>query len=79
MRKNLRGMQMKGYEPESRLRYGNTAAYREHEQKTQNCVKGKRWEYRFCRGTDSHHRQVRQWKCGVCLKNNGTVLSGERE
>ena len=41
MRKNLRGMQMKGYEPESRLRYGNTAAYREYEQKTKNYTKDK--------------------------------------
>ena len=72
-------MNKDNYSAEARERWGDTSAYHEHEQKTQNCVKGKRWEYRFCQSTDSHHRQVRQWKCGVCLKNNGTVLSGERE
>ena len=32
---------MKTYETETRERYGNTAAYREHEQKTKNYTKGK--------------------------------------
>ena len=32
---------MKSYEPEARERYGNTAAYREHEQKTRNYTKEK--------------------------------------
>ena len=32
---------MKSYEPEARERYGNTAAYREHEQKTKNYTKEK--------------------------------------
>ena len=32
---------MKGYESEARERYGNTAAYREHEQKTKNYTKEK--------------------------------------
>ena len=32
---------MKSYETEARERYGNTAAYREHEQKTQNYTKEK--------------------------------------
>ena len=32
---------MKSYEAEARERYGNTAAYREHEQKTKNYTKGK--------------------------------------
>ena len=32
---------MKGYESEARERYGNTAAYREHEQKTKNFTKEK--------------------------------------
>ena len=32
---------MKSYETESRERYGNTAAYREHEQKTRNYTKEK--------------------------------------
>ena len=32
---------MKGYENEARKRYGNTAAYREHEQKTKNYTKEK--------------------------------------
>ena len=39
MRKNLRGIQMKNYETETRERYGNTAAYKEHEQKTKNYPK----------------------------------------
>ena len=29
---------MKSYETEARERYGNTAAYREHEQKTKNYI-----------------------------------------
>ena len=33
---------MKSYETEARERYGNTAAYREHEQKTNNYTK-ERW------------------------------------
>ena len=33
---------MKSYETEARERYGNTAAYREHEQKTKNYTK-ERW------------------------------------
>ena len=41
MRKNLRGIQMKNYETETRERYGNTAAYKEHEQKTKNYTKEK--------------------------------------
>ena len=41
MRKNLRGIQMKNYETEARERYGNTTAYREHEQKTKNYTKEK--------------------------------------
>ena len=32
---------MKSYEAEARDRYGNTAAYREHEQKTKNYTKEK--------------------------------------
>ena len=32
---------MKSYETEARERYGNTAAYREHEQKTKNYTKEK--------------------------------------
>jgi hypothetical protein len=32
---------MKSYEEEARERYGNTAAYREHEQKTKNYTKEK--------------------------------------
>ena len=32
---------MKNYRPETRDRYGNTAAYREHEQKTKNYTKEK--------------------------------------
>ena len=32
---------MKNYEAEARERYGNTAAYREHEQKTKNYTKEK--------------------------------------
>ena len=32
---------MKSYEAEARKRYGNTAAYREHEQKTKNYTKEK--------------------------------------
>ena len=32
---------MKSYETESRERYGNTSAYREHEQKTKNYTKEK--------------------------------------
>ena len=32
---------MKNYETEARERYGNTAAYREHEQKTKNYTKEK--------------------------------------
>ena len=32
---------MKSYETEARKRYGNTAAYREHEQKTKNYTKEK--------------------------------------
>ena len=32
---------MKSYETEARERYGNTAAYREHEQKTRNYTKEK--------------------------------------
>ena len=32
---------MKSYEPEARERYGNTEAYREHEQKTRNYTKEK--------------------------------------
>ena len=32
---------MKSYETEARERYGNTVAYREHEQKTQNYTKEK--------------------------------------
>ena len=32
---------MKNYENEARARYGNTAAYREHEQKTKNYTKEK--------------------------------------
>ena len=32
---------MKSYETETRERYGNTAAYREHEQKTKNYTKEK--------------------------------------
>ena len=32
---------MKSYETEVRERYGNTAAYREHEQKTKNYTKEK--------------------------------------
>ena len=35
---------MKNYETEVRERYGGTAAYREHEQKTQNYTKEKRAE-----------------------------------
>ena len=32
---------MKNYEPEARSRWGNTTAYREHEQKTKNYTKEK--------------------------------------
>ena len=32
---------MKSYETEARERYGNTAAYKEHEQKTKNYTKEK--------------------------------------
>ena len=32
---------MKNYETETRERYGNTVAYREHEQKTKNYAKEK--------------------------------------
>ena len=35
---------MKSYETEARERYGNTAAYREHEQKTKHYTKEKRAE-----------------------------------
>ncbi|MBQ8545954.1 MAG: TipAS antibiotic-recognition domain-containing protein [Clostridia bacterium] len=38
---DLRGIQMKNYETEVRERYGQTAAYREHEQKTKNYTKEK--------------------------------------
>ena len=41
MLNGCRGIQMKSYEPEARERYGNTAAYREHEQKTKNYTKEK--------------------------------------
>ena len=41
MRKNLRGLQMKNYETETRERWSNTDAYREHEQKTKNYTKEK--------------------------------------
>ena len=41
MRKNLRGIQMKNYETEARSLWGNTDAYREHEQKTKNYSKEK--------------------------------------
>ena len=41
MRKILRGLQMKNYETEARSRWGNTAAYREHERKTKNYTKEK--------------------------------------
>ena len=37
----MRGIQMKSYETEARERYGNTAAYREHEHKTKNYKKEK--------------------------------------
>ena len=32
---------MKNYETETRERYGNTVAYREHEQKTKSCTEEK--------------------------------------
>ena len=38
---NLRGVWMKNYETEARSRWGNTDAYREHEQKTKNYTKEK--------------------------------------
>ena len=41
MSKNLRGLQMKNHENEARSRWGNTVAYREHEQKTKNYTKEK--------------------------------------
>ena len=41
MRKVLRGLQMKSYETEARSCWGNTDAYREHEQKTKNYTKEK--------------------------------------
>ena len=41
MRKVLRGIQMKSYETKARERWGNTDAYREHEQKTKNYTKEK--------------------------------------
>ena len=41
MSKNLRGLQMKNHENEARSRWGTTAAYREHEQKTKNYTKEK--------------------------------------
>ena len=41
MREILRGLQMKNYETEARSRWGNTDAYREHEQKTKNYTKEK--------------------------------------
>ena len=41
MRKNLRGLQMKNYETEIREQWGDTAAYREYEQKTKNYTKEK--------------------------------------
>ena len=41
MRKVLRGIQMKSYETEARECWGNTDAYREHEQKTKNYTKEK--------------------------------------
>ena len=41
MSKNLRGLQMKNYENEVRERWGETSAYREHEQKTKNYTKEK--------------------------------------
>ena len=41
MRKVLRGLQMKNYETEARTRWGDTDAYREHEQKTKNYTKEK--------------------------------------
>ena len=44
MSKNLRGLQMKNHENEARSRWGTTAAYREHEQKTKNYTKEKRAE-----------------------------------
>ena len=55
---------MKSYEAEARERYGNTAAYREHEQKTKNYTKEK-WaeandglmaifaEFAACKGSDA--------------------------
>ena len=39
--KDLRGKQMKKYENEACERYSNTAAYKEHEQKTKNYTKEK--------------------------------------
>ena len=41
MSKNLRGLQMKNHENEARSRWGNTDAYREHEQNTKNYTKDK--------------------------------------
>ena len=37
----MRGVQMKNYETEARSRWGNTDAYREHEQRTKNYTKEK--------------------------------------
>ena len=38
---SLQGIQMKNYENEAHERWGNTATYREHEQKTKNYTKEK--------------------------------------
>ena len=83
---------MKTYETETRERYGNTAAYREHEQKTKNYTKEK-WaeandglmaifaEFAACRqrGTDaaSNEAQALVAKLQAYITANYYTCTGE--
>ena len=72
---------MKSYETEARERYGNTAAYREHEQKTRNYTKEKWAEANdglmaiFAELAERKKQGVRQipTKCNVLFTNCGVV------
>ena len=63
---------MKTYETETRERYGNTVAYREHEQKTKNYTKGK-----WAEANDGMMAIFAEF--AACKKNGVSVDSAEAQ
>ncbi|MBE6685465.1 MAG: hypothetical protein E7592_07470 [Ruminococcaceae bacterium] len=65
----MRGIQMKNYETEARSRWGNTDAYREHEQKTKNYTKEK-W-------TEANDGLIAIFAEFAALKNSGATADSD--